>query len=144
MTTRHIVAVTPDCVEEDLAVLYVTNSLFFPTARRISGAEDVQFGVKVLQTLDNLDDLGEGWTGELDESDVLIEDWGQHLEEVRFQILDQEAHFAFEVEAAGGLTVDRLEDGMDWDLDFETDTDEALVLGSITIDVSQGLLQSME
>lgn len=58
MTTRHVVAVTPNSVEDDLAVLYVTNSLFFPTARRIAGAEDVQFDVKLLQTLDNLDGLG--------------------------------------------------------------------------------------
>lgn len=144
MTTRHIVAVTPDCVEEDLAVLYVTNSLLFPTARRIAGAEDVQFDVKLLQTLDNLDGLGEDWIGEMDEFDVLLEDWGQQLDDIRYQVLEQAANFVFDVEGADGLTVDRLEDGMDWDLNFETDTDEAVVLGSITIDVSQGFLQSME
>lgn len=80
----------------------------------------------------------------MDEFDVLLEGWGQQLDDICYQILEQVANFVFEVEGAEGLTVERLEDGMDWDLNFEADTDEALVLESITIDVSQGFLQSTE
>jgi len=142
MTTRHIVAVSDTCDLDDVGVLYITNSLRFGQGQRVPGSEDVRFDVRVLRESDSVDAVESEWPESEDLLEMTVDECDCGDECVRFVLLEQDASFAFDVEAGEGLSVEALENGMDWDLQFETDSDGCCLLGSATLEASEGTLRS--
>lgn len=143
MTTRHIVAVTDDYDLGELGVLYVTNSLHFDSGRRVLGSEDVQFEVRILREAETLEALETEWTELYGELEFDLADCEESEDPLRFLLVDQDVSFGFDIEADAGLTMETLEEGMDWDLQYESDSDDCCLLGNATIGVSAGRLAAL-
>lgn len=144
MKTQHVLATSEHFVLDNVGVLYITNSLVFGEGRRVLGSDDVEFEVDLLGQFDSLDQLESRWPEPLEELEMALDDLSDEQDCLHFLLLEQDAAFAFDVEAPAGLTIERLEDGMDWDLQFEADSDEQALLSNVTLHTSPGTLTPLE